>query len=363
MHIQLALFARVYLILSQCVVFGLHVFVFVGQPCHLLAQTLPANVQLALMADLLYYPVDADILIVFPLGGGVVEHLLQHSHLLVQLVALLVVFVAFVRSIAPLLSKQQLRLRYLTVDLRQFFTVVLQSKNRLSGQLSNHLAASLVVGVGREYAVGLTPHHHGAVFLLTKPLADVVVLHAEVLHLVANPVKVNSASVGEVHGVDDNILNNLTLKTLVKEYILYCARHVLVFGTLHYRESAQFAAHRLTIAVENVQILLPRADDVALEGAHANCLAYLSPLVTDIAGIVDEEPLVVRAVDEAERGAALREEGHNEESAVFACHLIDDVGVGVSEIEFVERLLPGHCAYAEFLLIGIVEKQNRAEDC
>lgn len=35
----------------------------------------------------------------------------------------------------------------------------------------------------------------------------------------------------------------------------------------------------------------------------------------------------------------------------------------MSEIEFVERFLPGHCSYAEFLLVGIVEKQNRAEDC
>ena len=195
-----------------------------------------------------------------------------------------------------------------------------------------------------------------------EPLADVVVLHTEVLHLVTDSVQVYHARGCEVHGVDDDVLDDLTLQTLVEEDVLYGARHVLVFCALHDREPAQFTAHRLTVAVEDVQVLFPRADDVAFENASAYGHTYLSPLVADMAVVVDEKPLVVRAVNEPERRAALREKSHDEETAVLARHFIDDVGVRMSEIELVERLLIGHSTDAELLLVGIVEKQNSAKD-
>ena len=80
-------------------------------------------------------------------------------------------------------------------------------------------------------------HLNGSVFLLAVPLAYVIILHSEVLHLRAYLVQVDIAMVSKVHRVDDDILNDLALKTLVEEDVLYGPRYILILCTLHDGES------------------------------------------------------------------------------------------------------------------------------
>ena len=78
-HIQFPLFPQVGLILPQCIIFGLHIFVLISQLLHLIGQTVPAYVQFTLMADFLNDIVNTDILVVFLLGCGVVKNLFEHA--------------------------------------------------------------------------------------------------------------------------------------------------------------------------------------------------------------------------------------------------------------------------------------------
>ena len=91
----------------------------------------------------------------------------------------------------------------------------------------------------------------------------------------------------------------------------------------------------------------------------AYLLPYLAPFIVDVVSVVDEEPAVVGAVDEAKNGAALIAEYHDAELAVLAHYLVDDVAVDRRQIEIVEAFLL--LLYAELHLVGVVEEEDGAE--
>ena len=234
---RLALLPAFLLLHFELVVLFLNVLVFTCKLVHLSVEGITAYVQLIFMRDLVYNLIDANLGIMLLLTARLVKDLLQCSVLSVQLSLLLVVFRCFLCSRTSLVVKQQFRFRNLVIYLRQFLTVAVKGEERLPRQLRNHFPASLIGAIGSKHTVSLMAHLNSSVFLLAIPLADVIILDSEVLHLRAYLVQVDIAMVSKVHRVDDDILNDLALKALVEEDVLYGPWYILILCTLHNGES------------------------------------------------------------------------------------------------------------------------------
>ena len=254
-----------------------------------------------------------------------------------------------------------LRFIYLLSDMRDFLQRLFLSIVQLGTFLIYLFVRINQVTIRIYHLIRYLPHGNLAILVFGKPKHHVIILLLKLFYLASIKTQVNkNLFIG--HGTDNGIFYKIGIQLRVEEDVLYGTRNILVLGTFHDGEFPVRNHVLLTVVAEdNVTIHLVDGDLRGNLAFSTDTFADTPPLRIHLIMFIDEPVPLKRSIYKTESYSPLRFGSHHTVGSILTHHLIDDVRIGVWEVECIKTLLL--LGDAELKFIGIVEKQQSAEQC